>query len=155
MKRRYHERAHLLFTDTDSLMYHIETQPGEDVYQDMVANAEWFELSNYEASNPYYKPEFQRNNAKVRLMKDEAAGFPISDFVGLRPKMYSYLVVKEKPDVTVEYIDKHRAKGIQRVVAAKFTHDEYKAQLNTPEENFVVNRRLGSHLHRIYGIEVW
>ena len=95
MKSRYQERAHLLFTETDSLMYHIETQPGEDVYQDMTDSAEWFDLSNYEASNHYYKPEFQRNKAKVGLMKDEAGGYPISEFVGLRPKMYSYLVVRE------------------------------------------------------------
>ena len=67
--------------------------------------------------------------------------------------MYSYLVVKYKPDLSV-YIDKLRAERIQRVVAARFTHHDYKAQLNTADENFVVNRRLVSHLHRIYGIEV-
>ena len=33
IKTRYGEKAHLLFTDPDSLMYHIETP---DIYKDMV-----------------------------------------------------------------------------------------------------------------------
>ena len=87
-------------------------------------------------------------------MKDEAGGHGIIEFVGLRPKMYSFEAIKLIPDGTFERFEKHRAKGIQRVVAAKFTHEQYKKQLNTPEENFVINRRLGTRLHNIYGIEV-
>ena len=111
-------------------------------------------MSNFDTANKYYKPEFQRNKAEVGLMKDEAAGNAITEFVGLRPKMYSYQTVKVKPDGTTETSEKHRAKGIQRVAAPKLTHQQYLAQLERPEENFVVNRRLGSRLHKIYGIEV-
>ena len=70
MKAHYGNNARLLFTDTDSLMYHVET---EDFYQDMVDNAELFDMSNFELTNPYYKPEFQDNKAVVGLGKDEAA----------------------------------------------------------------------------------
>jgi len=151
MKANYGNNARLLFTDTDSLMYHVET---DDFYQDMVDNAELFDMSNFELTNPYYKPEFQDNKAVVGLMKDEAAGNPIVEFVGLRPKMYSFQAVKVKPDGTYDYFDKHRAKGIQRAVASKFKHEQYLGQYEHPEENFVLNRRLGSRLHNIYGIEV-
>ena len=151
MKAKYGNKARLLFTDTDSLMYEVET---EDFYQDMVDNAELFDMSNFELTNPYYKPEFQDNKAVVGLMKDEAAGNPIVEFVGLRPKMYSFLAAKVQADRTLEYFDKHRAKGLQRAAAAKITHDQYLAQLMHPEENYVLNRRLGSRLHKIYGIEV-
>ena len=64
-------------------------------------------------------------------------------------------MVKLNQDGTSETVDKHRAKGIQRAAAAKLTHAEYKAQLKLPAENFVINRRLGSRLHKIYGIEVY
>ena len=132
-------------------MYHIDT---EDIYEDMSGCQELFDMSNYDTANKYYKAEFQRNKAEVGLMKDEAGGYPICEFVGLRPKMYSYKTMKVEADGSIEYFEKHRAKGIQRVAAAKLTHEQYLTQLNQPEENFVVNRRLGSRLHQIYGIEV-
>ena len=81
MKKRYGDRAQLLFTDTDSLMYEIET---EDLYKDK--------------SDPCYKPEFLKNKAQVVLMKDETAGLIIKEFVELRPKMYSYTTIKVKED---------------------------------------------------------
>ena len=91
MKAHYGQNARLLFTDTDSLMYEVET---DDFYRDMVDNAELFDMSNFELSNPYYKPEFQDNKAVERLMKNEAFGNPIVEFVGLRPKMYSFQEVR-------------------------------------------------------------
>ena len=173
MKRRYGNKAHLLFTDTDSLMYEVET---EDIYHELISGEyseqenndddfhtpnvnpvnDVFDFSNYPTTNPFYRPDLIDNKAQVGLMKDETAGNPIIEFVGLRPKMYSFKAVKANQDplVPVEYFEKHRAKGIQRVAAANFTHDQYLQQLHHPEENFVMNRRLGSRLHNIYGIEV-
>ncbi|OGZ17362.1 MAG: hypothetical protein A2494_00860 [Candidatus Lloydbacteria bacterium RIFOXYC12_FULL_46_25] len=152
MKKRYGDNAHLLFTDTDSLMYEVET---EDLYKDITGAADnIFDFSNYDKSHPCYKPEFLKNKAQVGLMKDETAGLIINEFVGLRPKMYSYTTVKVKEDGQIEYGEKHRAKGIQKVRAADFRHKDYLNQLLNPEENYVLNRRLGSKLHKIYGIEV-
>ena len=173
MKKRYGNRAHLLFTDTDSLMYEVET---EDIYNELVKGEfneqetdvenfhtpnidpvnETFDFSNYPPTHPFFRPDLLNNKAQVGLMKDETAGNPIIEFVGLRPKMYSFKAVKANQDalVPVEYFEKHRAKGIQRVAAANFTHDQYLQQLHHPEEYFVMNRRLGSRLHNIYGIEV-
>ena len=146
MKPKYGTDVQLLFTDTDSLMYEVKT---EDIYQDMVDRIEWFDLSNFEPSNPYYRGDFQCNKGKVGLMKDEAGGHGIIEFAGLRPKMYSFEAIKVIPDGTYERFVKHRAKRIQRVVAANFTHEQYKKQLEKPEENFLLNRRLGTRLHNI------
>ena len=99
----------------------------------MVYNIDWFNLSTYQASNPYNKPEFQRNKAKVGYMTVEAAGYPISEFIDLRPKMYPYLLLEPKPERGVEYINKQQAKGIHRFIPGKCRHDEYKAQINTPD----------------------
>ena len=177
MRIRYGDRAHLLFPDTDSLMYEVET---EDLYREMMLGkyskaekndrnniparhpeyrpapaSETFDFSNYPTTHPFYNPDYLQNKAQVGLMKDETAGKPIYQFVGLRPKMYSFKAIhKVNEDGSVEFFEKHRAKGIQRVAAANFTHDQYLNQLEHPEENFVLNRRLGSKLHKIYGIEV-
>ena len=151
MQAKYGEKARLLFTDTDSLMYEVET---EDVYADMVKEQALYDFSNYAPSNPYYKRNFKDNKAKLGLMKDEAAGHPITEYVGLRAKMYSFEEGEPKADGTLEITNHHRAKGIQRAQAARFTHQQYLDQLHHPEENYVINRRLGSRLHKIYGIEV-
>ena len=42
MKKKYGDRAHLFFTDTDSLMYEVET---DDIYTDMVNSREMYDLS--------------------------------------------------------------------------------------------------------------
>ena len=129
IKARYGEKAHLLFTD--SLMYHIETR---DVYKDMVEMTENFDMSNFEPTNPYYEPGFAANKAVVGKMKDEVAGNPITELVGLRPKMYSFEGVKTNRDGTTERYDKHRAKGIQRAAAERFIHHQSPTRMSTPPD---------------------
>ena len=78
IKSKYGNRAKLLFTDTDSLTYEIET---EDVYQDFWNDKERFDNSDYPESSPY----FDKTNKKViGKFKDEASGIPRTSFVGLR-----------------------------------------------------------------------
>ena len=82
-------------------------------------------------------------------MKDEAAGKPILEFIGLRPKMYSFMIAQDKLDPT-NLKEKHVAKGIQRAVIANLRHEDYRAQLDTPAENTQINRRIGTQLHQLY-----
>ena len=89
------------------------------------------------------------------MFNDEASGSPIIEFVGLKPKMYSYQTLTDPSLGEAASITKKRANGIQRAAVAKLRHDQYKAQLDHPEEGYVPNRRHGSKLHQIYGIEVW
>ena len=53
IKRRYGDSAHLLFTDTDSLMYELET---DDAYKEMWDYREFFDLAGYPKENRYYDP---------------------------------------------------------------------------------------------------
>ena len=46
-------------------------------------------FSNYSSKSKYYD---NSNKLKLGKMKDETAGAVIEEFVGLNPKMYSYLV---------------------------------------------------------------
>ena len=51
IKKKYNNRARLLFTDTDSLTYEIEA---EDVYKDFWNSKDMFNNSDYLESSPYY-----------------------------------------------------------------------------------------------------
>ena len=80
IKQKYSDRAKLLFTDTDSLCYKIQT---EDAYKDVWIDRDKFDNSDYDKSSSF----FDANNKKViGKMKDEAAGVPITEFVALCSK---------------------------------------------------------------------
>ena len=51
-------------------------------------------------------------------MKDETAGVSVEEFVGLKPKMYSFFV-----DDNSEH---KQAKGMNKNVVATVSHNEYK-----------------------------
>ena len=90
IKNKYGDKAKLLFTDTDSLTYLVQA---EDVYQDFWADKDMFDNSDYPESSPY----FDKTNKKIiGKFKDEAAGVPITEFVGLKSKMYSYVKENQK-----------------------------------------------------------
>ena len=96
------DRARLLFTDTDSLCYQIQT---DDLYQDMANNLQLYDTSAY----PKSKHLFSSVNAKViGKFKDETNSVPPQEFVGLRAKMYSLYVPN------TENKSKMTAKGIKK-----------------------------------------
>ena len=113
MTPKYGNRAKLLFTDTDSLCYHIFT---DDIYKDMLADRdEQFDTSDYPKDHEIYS---ENNKKVIGMMKDETNGCPIEEFAGLRSKMYS---------IKCDSGDKKRAKGISRAVVSKeITHDDYR-----------------------------
>ena len=123
--RRYgHEHATLLFTDTDSLCYHIKTP---DVYEDMYRDLSLYDTSNYPAQHKL----FSKKNAKVLgKFKDETASIPPIEFVGLKAKMYSLLVSHSDPA-------KLTAKGIKRSwVDKNLTHQNFKHVLENRDETY-------------------
>jgi len=142
------DRLELLFTDTDSFQMSIEYDGRADSFtRELEPLAHHFDFSNYPADHALFS---EGNKMVPGKFKDETAGQPILEFVGLRPKMYSYQVVR--PDGTV--VDKHRSKGISRSVAESLTHKAFRDQLAVPTENLLVNRRIQSRLHQIYTVEV-
>ena len=90
IKEKYGDKARLLFTDTDSLTYEIEA---EDVYRDFWNDKDRFDNSDYSENSPYFD---KANKKVIGKFKDEAAGIPITEFVGLRSKMYSYIKDNQK-----------------------------------------------------------
>ena len=83
IKKTYQDKAKLLFTDTDSLCYHIRC---DDFYKDMRDSKELYDMSDFDSSSEFYD---DTNKKVLGKFKDECDGKPPSEFVGLRPKMYS------------------------------------------------------------------
>ena len=73
IKPKYGDLAKLLFTDTDSLWY------ADDVYEDLYKDRELFDNSGYSKESKFY---FDENKKVIGKFKDEAAGQPITEFVG-------------------------------------------------------------------------
>ena len=92
IKPKFSDDSRLLFTDTDSLCYEIRT---EDFYEHIANDVHrLFDTSNYPKSHtdrsghPSCIPTGV--NKKVPgLFKDECGGKQITEFVGLRPKLYA------------------------------------------------------------------
>ena len=83
IKPKYDNKAKLQFTDTDSLCYKIRT---EDFYRDISIDASRrFDTSNYPKDHSGGMPTGV-NKKVLGMMKDEAGGKQITEFVGLRSK---------------------------------------------------------------------
>ena len=100
-----------LFTDTDSLFNEIKT---EDAYEDFSSDKEMLDFSNYSTKSEYYDDS---NKLVIGKMKEKTRGVVIKEFVGLKPKMYSFLVDNNQHK---------KAKGVNRNVVATISHNEYK-----------------------------
>ena len=86
MKPKYKNKIRLCYMDTDSFIMHIKT---EDFYKDIADDVErMYDTSNYTVERPLPMGE---NKKKIGFMKDELGGRIMKEFIGLRPKCYSYL----------------------------------------------------------------
>ena len=93
IRKKYDNKAQLLFTDTDSLMYHIQT---DDVYHDIKKDIKKkFDTSEYLENHPS-GIKTGVNKKVIGKFKDEAAGRQITHFIGLRPKLYTFKVEEKK-----------------------------------------------------------
>ena len=63
IKKRYGDRAKLLFTDTDSLTYEIET---DDVCKEFWNDKDVFDNSDYLENSPYYCNGNKKNHWKIQ-----------------------------------------------------------------------------------------
>ena len=144
IRKKYGDKAELLFTDTDSLMYLIQT---EDFYQDINKDIKKkFDTSDYPENHPSGN-KTGVNKKVIGKFKDEAAGKQISHFVGLRPKLYCF-----KDDDEVET---RKAKGVKKnVINKSLLFKVYKKCLFTEEEVIKEMNILRSQNHEIFSMTV-
>ena len=144
IKKKYGDKAKLLFTDTDSLMYEIKT---EDFYKDISGDVkDRFDTSDYPPNHPSGIPT-GCNKKVLGMFKDEAAGRIMEEFVGLRATLYSYKMFEGK--------ESKKCKGVKKSVVKKgITHEDYKNCLFTGKELLRKMNVIRSYNHEIYTEEV-
>ncbi|WAR19509.1 ZN282-like protein [Mya arenaria] len=138
IKTKYNNAStQLQMTDTDSLLFSCDT---DDIYEDMNASMEYFDTSDYPEGH-FLQSDL--NKKVLGKMKDETNGSPITEFVGLRSKMYSFRCNDK---------DFKRAKGITKVTVKKeLKHDCYKNTLFDETSRISSMSSLRSHRHALLG----
>ena len=144
IKKKYEDKAKLLLTDTDSLMYEIQT---EDFYKDIIGDVkDRFDTSGYPSDHPSDIPS-GFNKKVLGMFKDEVNGDIIDEFVGLRAKLYSYKMFEGE--------ESKKCKGVKKSVVKKsITHEDYKTCLTTGKEQLRKQNIIRSYKHEVYTEEV-
>ena len=144
IKKKYRDKAELMFTDTDSLLYQIHT---DDFYRDISNDI----LEKFDTSD--YPPDHESgiltgvNKKVIGKFKDEVAGRQITKFVGLRPKLYTFKI--EDGSLT------KKCKGVKKNVVKKgIEFENYVECLFTGEKQMRTMKIIRSENHDIYSKEV-
>ena len=139
IKKKYGDDAKLLMIDTDSLMYEIHT---EDFFEDIKDDVmEKFDTSDFPKDHP---SGIQGKNKKViGIMKDEAAGRIIEEFVGLRTKLYSFKMFEGKESKKCKRIKKGAVKK-------RISHQDYKECLFSGQRQMRKMNVIRSHRHELF-----
>ena len=130
--------------DTDSLVYDIET---EDFYEDIANDLEArFDTSG--CSKTDFGPlPIGLNKKVIGLMKDELGGKIMTEFVALRPKLYSYKKLDGSED--------KKCKGIKKCIVKKtLTFENYKTCLFSDSTEYRSQLTFRSAKHEVHTIEV-
>jgi hypothetical protein len=171
MQPKYGNNIKLVYTDTDSLIYLVNT---EDIYKDMMT-MNVYDMSDYPPNHPTLGQFYNPINKKVLgKFKDECAqyGRIITYIVALRPKLYatrSIEHVKEKDEhgkETGPYIQEDgkfetrivldkKAKGLAKSAVEKYvTMDHYKKALEENLQTYVKMKRIQSFRHQLFTLEL-
>ena len=138
------EKLKLCYIYTDSLVYDIKT---EDFYEDIANDVEArFDTSGYSKTDFRLLP-IGLNKKVIGLMKDELGGKIMTEFVALRPKLYSYKKLDGSED--------KKCIGIKKCVVKKtLTFEDYKTCLFSASTEYRSQLMFRSAKHEVHTIEV-
>jgi hypothetical protein len=138
MKHYGPNKCRLLFTDTDSLAYCVET---DTIYDDMMSYKDHLDTSEYNKDSKLY----DGSSNIIGRFKDETKECPIDEFVGLKPKMYSFSTCNKEVK---------KAKGVARsVVENELSLFDYKDVLYNKKIITKEQNAIRSYKHEIYSIK--
>ena len=140
MKPKYGENIRMVYTDTDSFVFHTKT---DDIYQDLQEINDEMDFSGYEKNHKC----FDATNKKVLgKFKDECEGKIMTGFIGLRPKCYAFKIHGDDEEYK-------KCKGTAKnTVKRKIKYDDYNKVLETNEVIHRSFNSIRSKNHKIYSI---
>lgn len=151
MKPRYGPNIDVLYMDTDAFFYKIRTG---DFYNDLAHDSEFnkhFDLSDYPVNHECYS---SKNKKVLGKFKDECNSTIMLEFIGLRPKLYSFktltplnkVIVDDNPEPNVM----KKAKGVTKgIVHKEILFNDYKTCLLTCEKMRKKTMLFRSRKHKI------
>ena len=139
---KYSDRLKLCYMDMDSLVYHIKT---EDFYADIVNDVPArFDTSGYCPNRPL---PVGLNKKVIGLMKDKLGGAIMTEFVALRPKLYSYKKLDGSED--------KKCRGIKKCIVKKtLTFEDYKTCLFSDSTEYRSQLMFRLAKYEVHTIEV-
>lgn len=133
--KKFDSTLSLCYMDTDS--YFVETVV--DPYKIILDNIDEFDTSNYPQNHKCYS---NKNKTFVGKFKDELNGAPLSEFCGLRSKLYTYSY-EEKNFV--------RCKGVSKCVTEKtMGMENFKNCLFKDEQEYRTMNCIRSFKHKLH-----
>ncbi|XP_053213681.1 uncharacterized protein LOC128397042 [Panonychus citri] len=139
-KSHYGSNIKLIYTDTDSFIYHIKT---ENFYNDLDHFKNIMDFCDYPKDHPL---QSNRHKKMLGYLKDEMNGKPIHEVIAIKPKMY--IIISDEGE-------KKTAKGVQKnVLQQQIIKEDYLTCLYNLETFKHTMHRLQSRNHQIYGIEL-
>lgn len=150
LKRLYGAKVRLIYTDTDSFVLELTCM---DLERELYTLRPWMDFSKYPKDSRLYKENL--NNGVLGVFKDETNGHMIKEFVALRSKMYSYILVDPYIDHDVLITGALRAKGIPKSAVdirtnMKIHHDTYLKMLrNELDSHSVSFYKIQSRRHQL------
>ena len=138
------EKLKLCYVDMDSLVYDIKT---ENFYEDIANDVEArFDTSGHSKTD--FRPlPIGLNKKVIGLMKDELGGKVMTEFMALRPKLYSYKKLDGSED--------KKCKGIKKCIVKKtLTFEDYKTCLFSDSTEYRSQLMFRSAKHEVHTIEV-
>ena len=141
------EGVSVLYTDTDSLVLEIET---EDFFADISADVpKWFDTNDFSPEHPAVlngMPIVPENKKKIGLIKDECGGAVMTEFVALKPKLYSFLTEEDE-----KVREKQKAKGVKKCIIRKsLRHENFKKCLMTGQSQMRKQSFFRSREHHLF-----
>ncbi|XP_050516328.1 uncharacterized protein LOC126891188 [Diabrotica virgifera virgifera] len=166
---RFGENFSTCYTDTDSVIVEIREK---DPYEAMIYDCyKYFDTSDYPKDNIYNIPLV--NKKVLGIMKDENNGCIMTDYIGLRSKLYTTKAATTDNDIEKlrgklkeqEYEDDEidniirnygvtkKAKGVKKsVVNTKITFEDYVECLDTFTTKTATQNLIRSDKHQVYSI---
>lgn len=140
MKKYGHEKCKLLMTDTDSFVYHIET---DNLYEDIHDLKDYFDLSNLPNDDKLYNKENEKVLGKFKI---EHGNLIMTEFIALKAKMYSFRLCDTEGNAITreEFKDKKKfkfggesmkAKGVKKSAINYEKIDEYNKILEKDDDD--------------------
>jgi hypothetical protein len=146
MRNIYNDKIKLLFTDTDSLCYEIKTN---DLYEDLLNIKNKLDTSDFPKDNKLFSND---NKKVIGKFKSETNDKLITEFVGLRAKLYSFTVYNDN-------YEHKKAKGIKKTtILHNIKQNDYKRALFGKKKEDIIQHcefnLIKSKLHKINSITI-